>query len=116
MNARMIIDIGPDGAVMCMNREGVFDVGFLGNRSIRRATDIRFNETTQSWDIWVAAPAHGIEAFIKPSAPFSGFPTYEDARGHEVDWMEECLLQDYNPVSSEAADLMARMRERIAIC
>lgn len=40
----------PGGAVECLYTEAI-DLRALGRLQIIRATDIRFNETTQQWDV-----------------------------------------------------------------
>lgn len=93
----MVIDFSPEGGVEAMHRENILDLGFLGDQSIRRATDIRFDDKTQTWGIWPAAPQAG--DFLPPPVGGSGFKSYEEAREAEVAWLERCRLFDREPLS-----------------
>lgn len=65
-----------------------FSLGFLGDQRIERASDIRFNNATQDWDIWF----HVDGKFVQPQlTSHSRFATYEAARNHEVQVMNESL-------------------------
>lgn len=54
----------PGGAVECLYTEAI-DLRVLGRLQIFRATDIRYNETTQQWD--VRESGTGTALFSHPS-------------------------------------------------
>ena len=54
----------PGGAVECLYTEAI-DLRVLGRLQIFRATDIRYNETTQQWDVREAGT--GTALFSHPS-------------------------------------------------
>ena len=100
-----VIDFSPDGQVQAMHRDG-FDLGFLGERSITRASDIKFNETTQSWDIWLMAK--GRNEWLSSNA--QGFAGYDIARKVEVRWLDESRLEGVPPSSSRGCEILAQVR------
>lgn len=102
----MVIDFTPEGTVEAMHRDR-FDLGFLGRQSIHRASDIRFNEDAQSWDIWLAKG----DTFV-PVEQATGFESYDDARRMEVRWLEFCRLHDLSPFSPEGRNLVVVLREK----
>ena len=82
-----VIVIGPSGVVKSMHNDK-FSMGFLGNQTIERASDIRFDSETQAWGIWFNVDGE----FVQPARPsHSGFNSYESARDHEVQVMNESL-------------------------
>lgn len=93
----MVIDFTPEGTVEAMCREGVLDLGFLGRQIISRATDIRFDAETQTWEIWPAVNGQFVR-LERDSA--RRFDQYEDARSAEVAWLETCRLRDVDPLSA----------------
>jgi hypothetical protein len=86
----VILDFTPDGRAQALHRDD-FDLGFLGLKKVERATDIRFNEKTQLWDICLPDGQGGFEAI--PDS--MGLPSYETARNVEVDWLDGCRLKNY---------------------
>lgn len=88
-----VIVISPEGAVKSMHNDR-FSLGFLGNQTIERASDIRFDEATQKWGIWF----HVKGQYVPPQLPSHyGFDSYETARDHEVRVMNESLKSDLCP-------------------
>ena len=104
----MVIDFMPEGTVEAMHRD-TLNLGFLGRQSITRASDIRFNDDTQSWDIWLAEP--GRIEFVDVSEAH-GFDSYEEARTMEVRWLELCRLHDLKPLTQEGRNLLVVLRKR----
>jgi hypothetical protein len=101
------IDFAEDGTVEAMNRDE-FNIGFLGKQSIQRASEIKFNEATQSWNIclpddddrcWVAIP----EA--------TGFASYNVARDVEVFWLETARRVGVNPTSMEGIRILQAAKD-----
>lgn len=72
-----------------------FDLGFLGKKTIVRATDIVFDESAQTWTIYLL-DAQG----QNPTLPWTGckgLPCYEVARKVEVAWLNLCRVNDTDP-------------------
>lgn len=81
------VDFSPTGEVQAMHREDVFDLSFLGKMKVFRASDIRFDEASQSWGIHLAADDSGTK-FNNPVPEATGFASYAQARDIEVHWLE----------------------------
>lgn len=119
----MIIDFTPEGAAQAMHIDQ-FDLGFLGNKHVERATEIRFNETSQKWDI--ALPRRGNmvgsneDAIIGFSVPFpeaEGFETYEGARQIEVLWLNRCRRWGIDPDTDAGRRLLIEAaKQRNHVC
>lgn len=80
MSKEYVIDVGATGKVTALHNDQ-FSLSFLGAQKIQRASDIRFNEETQLWDIYLRDEA-GVE--YQPTPALSGFDTYDGARTFEV--------------------------------
>jgi hypothetical protein len=105
----MVIDITPAGEVSAMHREQ-FPLSFLGKQSIRRASEIKFDEGTQKWDVHVPGMmVHDAESWIAIEDA-RGFASYDVARKFEVRWLEECKLASVHPLSGEGRVIAARIR------
>ncbi len=102
----MVIDVEADGAVHSMYRENVLQLDFLGKQSVRRASDLIFNDDTQMFDIHLAEGS----TFMPPVPEARDFPTYEAAREMEVRWLEMSRLHDVRPSSPEGRCLLAHLR------
>lgn len=98
-----VIDFRPDGSVQAMHNDR-FDLAFLGRQKVERATEIKFNESTQRWGIWVHRDDHHINfatmsPFNPPVENADGFLSYEKARQVEVSWLNACRLEGCAPES-----------------
>lgn len=104
----MIIDFTPEGTVESLHNDS-FDLGFLGAKTVTRATEIRFHEESQTWQIELPVMSV-LEDLGGPTAPVCtgfqlpfpearGFATYEQARRIEVRWLDACRLQGFDPWS-----------------
>lgn len=60
----MTIDFDPKGIGHCLYGEAI-DLHSLGSLTVRRASHIEFNDTTQQWD--VLPPDGGIPLFSHPT-------------------------------------------------
>lgn len=88
-----VIVINPAGAVKSMHNDK-FNLGFLGPQTIQRASDIRFDEASQTWGIWFSVGGQ----FVPPQQPtHCGFDSYETARIKEVEVMNESLKGGQEP-------------------
>lgn len=90
--AELVLEITPDGRARAMHSDK-FDLGFLGDKSIRRQTEILFNEKAQCWDI-VYLDESGDKY---EDEALQGFAGYEEARQFEVDWINRCRLYQLDP-------------------
>lgn len=101
-----VIDFTPDGTVAAMHKDD-FSLGFLGDQTINRASDILFNTATQTWGI---ALNIGYEKYMKPTYPWDGFATYEEARTFEVAALNACRFEQIDPTSKQGAALATTLR------
>lgn len=100
----LVIDITSGGKVEAMNVDK-FSLRFLGAMKIARATEIMFDESSQSW--YITDPDKTVDTI---GGPLSGFSDYDEARGFEVEWMNECRLQQLEPFSEEGYTLAYGLR------
>ena len=110
-----VIDFTPDGQAQAMHRDDM-NLSFLGRQSIVRATEIKFNEDTQKWDI--CYPAMIADDFGE-SSPIGwwrginhacGFATYEGARQVEVEWLNSCRLEGVQSDSERGLEILRQIR------
>lgn len=101
----IVISISPDGKVSGMHRDE-FNLGFLGKQHIERASEILFNDDTQKWEIAVPTE-RGTYVVIEECGTFD---SYNAARTFEVQWMNECFLNQCRPFSKQGSGIAARMR------
>lgn len=85
-----------------------FDLGFLGDKSVRRATEIVFDETSQQWDIIMCLESGRHAAKSWPGQ--HGFANYEQARDVEVAWLNLCRSQGVEWDSVKGEDLLDEAR------
>lgn len=106
----MVIDFDPSGAASAMHRDS-FSLGFLGKQEIKRASEIKFNESTQKWDVYLptGAQVHDADAWFA-AAPACGFNKYDTARKFEVLWLEHCALQSIAPLDPKGISLAQELR------
>ena len=102
-----VVAISPTGAVRAMHHDD-FSIGFLGTQAIRRASDIVWDEDTQSWGIQfiVGEVRETIQQI------HCGFDSYSDARAFEVAVMNECLKRQTSPVSPYMLVWASRQRRK----
>jgi len=100
MNTEKVIDFGADGQVSSMHQDE-FNLGFLGNQHIKRASEIKFNEALQKWEIQL--PVGGGYETVKECPTFD---SYNAARSYEVLWMNCCRKNAVEP-DSEAGRKLA---------
>jgi hypothetical protein len=102
----LVIDIAPTGRTEGMHFDE-FDLCFLGNKQVERASEIIWDETGQSWfiklpDDDLVAPAN---AFV------GGFVGYDTARTFEVSWLQGCRKGNVSPRSPEGVKIARVLRE-----
>lgn len=101
-----VVSIGPAGTVKAMHTDK-FSLGFLGNQVIVRASDICWDEKTQSWGIHFNIDG----AFVYPLPVYQGFAGYEDAREFEVAVMQECIKDELAPTDPAIVRWATRKRQ-----
>ncbi len=100
----LVIEIGCTGVTEALHTDN-FDLGFLGDKKVRRQTDILFNESTQKWNIRYLG-----EDIDVSNSYLSGFDTYDSARAFEVTWVNDCRLTGVAPESEEGMALAKELR------
>lgn len=84
-----------------------FPLDFLeGAIRITRATDIRFNETTQDWEIVLIGQDAPVSNAVK------GFKKYEEARKFEVLWLQTCRKREIDPDTADGEAVAAALRHQ----
>lgn len=105
--SELVIEISGGGQVASLHMDA-FDLGFLGDKRIRRQTDIVFDaESNQKWDIQYLDNGTAVPG----TRSLSGFDTYEDARSFEVKWLNQCRLYGVDPTSAEGQAYADELRE-----
>ena len=99
----MVFSFNPNGCVIGLHFDE-FDLGFLGNKEVYRASEIFFNENTQSWS--VKLPQQD-----KPFEVCTDFDSYDEARNFEVLWLQECMKVQTDPYSKGGEYLALMLRE-----
>ncbi len=105
----MVIAFDEEGGAEAMHRDQ-FPLGFLGKQKIERASDIKFNEDTQTWTIWLLGKYGPMT-----NEAAEGFATYDTARDAEVGWLENCSLNGVEPLSRLGITLLLEERRKQAI-
>lgn len=81
----IVIDIDPQGMARAMHFDK-FPLGYLGKMEVRRASEITFNAATQRWDIeYYHEDGSKTVVLVHP-----GFCGYDEARNHEVAFVQQC--------------------------
>lgn len=86
-----------------------FDLGFLGAKHITRATDIRFEDTTQDWSIYLL-DAEGDNPTLAWKG-CKGLPSYEVARTVEVAWLNLCRINETDPRDGDGHTYLNQARK-----
>lgn len=101
----VVIDFFADGQAQAMHRDS-FDLGFLGTKKVERASDIRFDDSSQLWDIHVT-PTNRCSVLV---ASARGFDAYDAARRVEVTWFDACRIQSAIPLSEKGQSILQKIR------
>jgi hypothetical protein len=102
----IVIDINPTGKVEGMHFDQ-FDLGFLGDKRVERASEIMHNSTTQKWDIVLP----GMTLPVCDSV--QGFDGYDTARNFEVSWLQACRKEAVHPNDPEGVHLASTLRDNM---
>lgn len=90
----VVIEFDADGQATAMHRDN-FPLSILGKMQVKRASDIRFNELSQLWDIWLMRD-NGQEWLCSDA---QGLVAYDVARSVEVAWLDNCMKRGLDPKS-----------------
>lgn len=104
----LVIDFSESGEAQAMHMDE-FDLGFLGDKVVERATEIKFDAATQTWGLYL--PAEGGWAAVETGM---GFSSYEVARLHEVAWLNTCRALGIEPGGSRGLSMLTQVRNRVA--
>lgn len=99
----IVIDIQSNGVTEAMHFDE-FSLGFLGDMTVDRASEIFHNPKTQKWDIVLP------EKESPQCEAVSSFNGYDEARKFEVLWLQECRKQRISPYTEEAAEIATQLR------
>ncbi len=99
----IVVTIRPTGVVTALHFDE-FDLGFLGDKKIGRASSIKFDESDQSFYILVTGETN-------PPEVARGFGGYDIARNFEVEWLQACMkAENVRPHSAIGLALAATIR------
>lgn len=101
---QIIVDFSPAGTAEGLHHDR-FDLGFLGHKTITRASEIEFDEQSQSF--YVRLPGQAVDAV---SAACRGFSGYDVARQFEVAWLNACRQAGVDPLSLQGDALAMKVR------
>jgi hypothetical protein len=107
MSKEILVDISGAGAMHGLHFEE-FSLTSFGNAQIKRATDIKWNERSQRWDIHLLD--HNENVVPHHPEHLAGFCSYEDARAHEVRYLQGCRLKGFSTVSAAGDELGNTLR------
>lgn len=114
MKTGHVIDFSPTGHVEAMHNDA-FDLSFIGPQSIHRATEIKFNEETQSWSICEPMKVLDDWGAFGAYENADGFKTYEDARRAEVEWLNRCRLLSIHPSLGAGPTILRMVRKEMGV-
>lgn len=100
MGKELVVDFSDSGAVQAMHMDG-FDLSFLGDKQVERASEITFDSITQLWDIYSPPPGQESQdqnGWVTTRAA-CGYSSYEIARDVEVDWFNRARCLSVHPLS-----------------
>lgn len=106
MTKEILIDIGADATVNALHFDEL-PLDFLGKMRVRRATEIKYDETNGYWTI--VPPGNDIG---QSSIDIQGFTSYGAARDFEVAWVQECMSQSVKHFTSQGYKIALHMLEQ----
>lgn len=109
-NTELVIDFSAEGTAQAMHMDG-FDLGFLGAKSIQRATEIKFNERTQLWGLYLPDVANATNPVWARMPYGQGFPSYEVARQYEVVWINICRAKGLDYQTDQGCEVLRDIRK-----
>ncbi len=112
MSRELVVDFLATGEAHAMHVDS-FDLGFLGNKNVQRATEIKFSESTQDWGLYLPVHAQNqesVEPTYRPVPAAQGFPSYEVARDAEVLWLNVCRALGEKPDGAYGVGVITRIK------
>jgi hypothetical protein len=103
MNKEIVLDFSPSGGAEAMHFDH-FPLSFLGKMKVTRASEIVFNQDTQSWDAHI---------FGSGTLIVEDFPGYGIARHFEVEFVQTCRKIRQYPNSRFCAFIAKSLRTEI---
>lgn len=100
---QMVFDFSGSGTVEGLHFDS-FDLGFLGDKTISRASEIIFNEDDQNWNILLPGKQ------LPECSAVEGFDTYDEARKFEVAWLQECRKAFVKPDTKDGWVIATQLR------
>lgn len=98
-----VVSVTPEGGLKGLHFDD-FDLGQFGNKTVKRASEIFFNDMAQHWDVLLPNQYH-------PFLSASGFKSYEEARNFEVIWLQECAMRGIDAYSNLGEEVAGEIRE-----
>lgn len=86
-----------------------FSLAFLGKMHITRATDIKFEDATQDWTIYLLDAQGENPALAWKGC--KGLPSYDVARTVEVAWLNLCRINEVDPRDGEGHTYLNQARK-----
>lgn len=109
-----VISFKPNGEVTALHNDN-FDLSFLGRQQIKRATDIRFDGSTQTWGLWLPKPWPHVGGEYYTFHGAGGFASYETARKAEVEWLNASAALGIDPAGESGVALLAEVRGKLGV-
>lgn len=103
----LVINFKADGTIESLYTDS-FNLSFLGKQHIERATDIRFNDSSQLWEIWSIK-------YFNYGPLTEGITTYELARAIEVSWLNRCRLLGVVPESPKGIEILKGRQQTLTL-
>lgn len=110
MKTGHVIEFSLMGHVEAMHNDA-FDLSCIGPQSITRATEIKFNEETQSWSICEPMVCRDDWGAFDAFPHADGFTSYEVARKVEVEWLNRCRLHGVHARSIKGGFFLKAVRQ-----
>jgi hypothetical protein len=102
---KIVVSFTPHGTAHGLHHDE-FDLGFLGPKTLSRASSIEFDETSQTFYVLPSGKT-------TPLPYATGFVRYGDARKFEVAWLQTCeLMQVCDPHSLAGTIVASGLQER----
>lgn len=111
--AATVIEFDLDGSLTLMQTDRV-DLSGIGRQSVRRASEIEWNESAQQWEIALYLyNDDGVRVGSDTHPKARGFPGYEAARKAEVRWLNACRWEGAEPLSERGLELLEESRNTL---
>lgn len=101
-NKPLVVTFSPTGVVSALHMDK-HDLGYLGNKRMGRASTIEFNEDEQSFFVL----PDGEKEPLNAASHFSG---YDVARSFEIDWLQQCMIEECTPYSKQGKIIAFEIR------